>query len=311
MKTTDLLVVLGPTASGKTKLAAHLAYAFKSAILSADSRQVYKNMNIGTGKDYEDYTVNGKPIAHYLIDMVEAGEKYNLSRYLQDFTKTYTMLRNKNIIPILCGGTGLYIQAAISNFQYSNVPKNYSIIADLGEFSHKELIQKFTALPQNAYTAIADLSTKKRCLRAIEIATHLNTQATELPTSSAINSFIIGIKPTRENRINRIKIRLKSRLETGLIEEVKNLLQQGITHELLRYYGLEYKFISMYLTNELTKTAMEEKLATAIMQYAKRQMTYFRKMEKDGLNIHWIDGDLPFEEQLHQSKECIQQTLKY
>lgn len=148
-------------------------------------------------------------------------------------------------------------------------------------------------------------------MRAIEIATHLNTQATELPTSSAINSFIIGIKPTRENRINRIKIRLKSRLETGLIEEVKNLLQQGITHELLRYYGLEYKFISMYLTNELTKTAMEEKLATAIMQYAKRQMTYFRKMEKDGLNIHWIDGDLPFEEQLRQSKECIQQTLKY
>lgn len=309
-ETPNIIVILGPTASGKTRLAAHLAYTLKTEVISADSRQVYKHMNIGTGKDYDVYVVNNVSIPYHLIDIVEPGSKYNIHQFITDFNTCFSQLQTQKKTPILCGGTGLYIQAVLSNFEYTAVPKNENLLQQLTPLSHEELIVYFNQLPQNAYSHLADLSTHKRCLRAIEISTYLLTNNIDFSTSpTTLNPLIIGLNPKRETRILRIEKRLKQRLNSGLIEEVEALLNSGITHDQLRYYGLEYKFVSMYLAGELTKTELEQQLQTAINQFAKRQMTYFRKMERDGIHINWIDGDLPFEQQVKEASQLIKSKL--
>lgn len=308
-KKPNIIVLLGPTAGGKTRLAAHLAHAFVTDVISADSRQVYKQMNIGTGKDYADYLVNGTQIPYHLIDIIEPGLAYNVHQFISDFNACINNLNAQNKIPILCGGTGMYIQAVLSNYQFSAIPKNEDLVKKLMSLSHQELIDYFKQIPPNAYTTVADLSTHKRCVRAIEISTYLVNNTTSIKSSTQYTPLIIGLNPSRETRVKKIENRLKQRLNNGLIEEVEQLLKQGLTHEQLRYYGLEYKFVSMYLTGELTKPELETKLQIAINQFAKRQMTYFRKMEKDGFKIHWIDGDLPFEQQLAKATELIKSKL--
>lgn len=305
----NIIVVLGPTASGKTRLAAHLAYHLNSEVISADSRQVYKHMDIGTGKDYADYIVHNKTIPCHLIDLVEPGSKYHLYQYQQDFRSCFDQLQKTGKTPILCGGTGLYLQAVLSDFQFSSIPKNESLVESLQHQTHDELMNYFHQMPTTAYTNIADLSTHKRCLRAIEINAFLLTSPVDFSTSTPIQPLIIGIHPSREVRRARIEARLKNRLSNGLIEEVESLLTRGVTHDELRYYGLEYKFVSLYLCGELTKIELEEQLQIAIQQFAKRQMTYFRKMERDGFSIHWLDGNQSSDELLQQSLQLIKSNL--
>lgn len=304
----NLIVILGPTASGKTKLAAQLAYTLQTDIISADSRQVYKYMNIGTGKDYDDYVVNNQTINYHLLDIIEPGQKYNVSLFMQDFFTAFNQLNQQGKTPILCGGTGLYIQAVLSNFEYANVPINEVLRMELINQTHQNLITHFNHLPQNAYTQKADLSTHKRTIRAIEIAEYITTNSHTPPNNPTIIPLIIGINPTIKLRNARIDFRLAQRLQQGMIEEVEMLLQKGVTHHDLVYYGLEYKFISEYLRNMISLTELENKLGIAIHQYAKRQMTYFRKMEKDGFTINWIDGELTTKQQAEIAMQIIGQA---
>jgi tRNA dimethylallyltransferase len=304
----NLIVILGPTASGKTKLAAQLANTLKTDIISADSRQVYKYMNIGTGKDYDDYVVNNQTIHYHLIDIIEPGQKYNVSQFMHDFFEVFHQLNQPNKTPILCGGTGLYIQSVLSNFEYTNVPVNEKIRAELITQTHENLIAHFNDLPQNAFTHKADISTHKRTIRAIEIATFITTNSYTPPNNPTISPLIIGINPSIKTRNKRIDFRLAQRLQQGMIAEVEMLLQKGVTHEDLVYYGLEYKFISEYIRNMISITELEKKLCIAIHQYAKRQMTYFRKMEKDGFTINWIDGELTTQQQTEIALQIIGQA---
>ncbi len=305
----NIIVILGPTASGKTKLAAHLAYQLNSEVISADSRQVYKHMDIGTGKDYADYIIHDTPISYHLIDLVEPGSKYHLHQYQQDFSVCFNRLQEEGKTPILCGGTGLYLQAVLNDFKFSGVPKNDPLVQSISGLSHEELIHYFNQMAVTSYTTLADLSTHKRCLRAIEINNYLLHHDFNPSSSTSIQPLIIGINPSREIRNKRIEIRLKNRLSNGLIEEVESLLAKGLTHDELRYYGLEYKFVSMYLCDELSKNELEERLKIAIHQFAKRQMTYFRKMERDGFQIYWLNGDEPFEVLLQQALQFIKSNL--
>ena len=304
----NLIVILGPTASGKTKLATQLAYALKTDIISADSRQVYRYMNIGTGKDYDDYVVNNQPINYHLLDIIEPGHKYNVSLFMNDFFAVFNQLNQQNKTPILCGGTGLYIQAVLSNFEYTNVPINETLRRELITQTHPALITHFNHLPQNAYTHKADLSTHKRTIRAIEIGTFITHNNYTPPNYPTITPLLIGIKPIPKKRNERIDLRLTQRLQQGMIAEVEMLLRKGITHEDLVYYGLEYKFISEYLRKLISITELEVKLSIAIHQYAKRQMTYFRKMEKDGFIINWIDGELTTQQQAEIAMQIIGQA---
>ncbi len=296
----NLIVILGPTACGKTKLAAQLAYATKAALISADSRQVYKRMNIGTGKDYEDYLVNNQPIPYYLIDIIEPGERYNLHQFRTDFFAMFTQLQAQNILPILCGGTGLYIDSVLRNLTYAGVPNNYPLRTEISNKSHEELIAFFNQMPVTNFTNKADLSTQKRTIRAIEINHYLINNHFETPIEPIIKPIIIGLDIDKEIRKERITNRLNHRLQNGLIEEVKNLLNEGITHQQLQYYGLEYKFISQHLLGLMSEEALQELLNVAIHQFSKRQMTFFRKMEKDGLKINWIDATQDTAQQLQQ-----------
>jgi tRNA dimethylallyltransferase len=298
--TYNLIVILGPTACGKTKLAAALAHQLHSHIISADSRQVYKRMNIGTGKDYEDYVINNQPIPHHLIDILEPGERYNLHEFMRDFFATFKQLQEQHITPILCGGTGLYIDSVLRNLTYASVPNNHDLRKTIAHLTHPELIAHFNKMPLTDFTTKADLSTLKRAIRAIEINHYLKQYTFKAEVTPDIKPIIIGLDVSKELRRARITQRLQHRLKNGLIEEVEQLLKDGITHEQLQYYGLEYKFISQYLLGLMSDEALEELLNVAIQQFAKRQMTYFRKMEKDGQMIHWIDASVNTNEQLNQ-----------
>ncbi len=301
----NILTILGATASGKTKLAVRVAAALNGEIISADSRQVYRHLNIGTGKDYEDYFFNSTQIPHHLIDIVEPTEKYNVHQFQKDFQSAFSEISNKGKLPILCGGTGLYIDAVLKNHEYTAVPVNENLRDELAKKSLQELQQIFHSLPETSYTNIADLSTAKRTIRAIEISNWLQKNFLQKISTSALASTIIGIDVPREMRRKNIEQRLKTRIEQGLIEEVENLLHNGISQEQLIYFGLEYKFVTQFLTGNFTKEEMTEKLTIAIQQFAKRQMTYFRKMEKDGCVIHWIDGTLPLEKQVQKALAII------
>ena len=317
-----MITILGPTASGKTPLAAALAHEIGGEIISADSRQVYRRMDIGTGKDLEDYTVQGsglkvqglsqepltvtrepKTIPYHLIDIVEPGTKYNLFQYQQDFFDAYRQIVERGVTPILCGGTGLYIEAVLKGYKLSPVPQNQELRQRLEGKSLEELTELLRTLKAQNGSVMhntTDVDSCQRAIRAIEIEEynlHTPTPKRELPP---VDSLIIGVDIDREERRQKITKRLKQRLENGMVEEVKGLLDEGIPAEDLIYYGLEYKFLTEYITGQLTYDEMFKQLEIAIHQFAKRQMTWFRGMERRGFTIHWIDALQPMEEKVKE-----------
>ena len=298
-----MITILGPTASGKTPVAARLAAEIGGEIISADSRQVYRRMDIGTGKDLADYNVDGHQIPYHLIDICEPGTKYNLFEYQQDFFDVYEAIQSRGVVPILCGGTGLYIEAVLKGYKLSPVPQNQELRDSLEGKSLEELTQMLTELKakngSNMHNT-TDVDSCQRAIRAIEIETY-NLQypmpKRELPP---VYSLIIGIDIDRELRREKITSRLKTRLEQGMVEEVKALLDEGIPADDLIYYGLEYKFLTEYIVGKLSYDEMFSRLEIAIHQFAKRQMTWFRGMERRGFTIHWIDATLPMDEKVQK-----------
>lgn len=292
----DLLVLTGPTASGKTALAAAVACRLGSEIISADSRQVYRGMDIGTGKDYADYTVNGKKIPVHLIDIVDPGYKYNVFEYQRDFLRVYNDIRDRGIMPVVCGGSGLYIESIIRGYKLIEVPPDKELrkeleTKDMGELT--SILESFRKLHNTT-----DIDTKKRVIRAIEIEKYyLQHQVGDI-AFPVLRSLVMGVRFDRESRRERISQRLKERLSKGMIEEVKGLLDNGAEVETLVYYGLEYKYITLYITGRISYETMYRSLEIAIHRYAKRQMTWFRGMERRGIKIHWLDGDLPTEDKV-------------
>ena len=295
--------MLGPTASGKTAFAARLAHRLGGEIISADSRQVYKNMDIGTGKDYQDYIIEGQTVPYHLIDIVNAGEEYNVFEFQKDFARVFQEIHDRNSFPIMCGGTGLYIDSVLNSYKLIQVPANNNLRERLAKKSMDELIEIFRNFrnPHN----ITDTDHRKRLIRAIEIETFYTESSASEESFPVINGIIFGIQIDRYERRRKISERLRSRLENGMIEEVQKLMQSGISEEKLVYYGLEYKFISWFLTGKISKEEMVEKLNTAIHQFAKRQMTWFRKMEREGMKILWIDTQLPDAEKIDLALQHI------
>ena len=291
MPAIDLIAILGPTASGKTTLAAALAAALDTEIISADSRQVYRRMDLGTGKDLSDYVVNGKAVPYHLIDIAEPGTKYNVFEYQRDFLQAYEDIRGRGHTPIVCGGTGLYLESVLSGYRLLPVPENPSLRAALAGKSLEEL----TALLKTYKTLhnTTDVDTPKRAIRAIEIEEYYRHAPAEERPFPHLTSLLIGVDISREERRARISRRLQQRLEQGMVDEVSQLLDEGIAPEDLTYYGLEYKFLTLYVTGQLSYNEMVRQLETAIHQFAKRQMTWFRGMERRGFHIHWIDASLP------------------
>jgi tRNA dimethylallyltransferase len=285
-----LLIVLGPTASGKTRLAIRLAERLGAEIISADSRQVFKGMDIGTGKDLDEYAINGKNIPHHLINIKEAGEKYNVNEFKEDFYTFFDELTEKGVLPILCGGTGMYIHSLLQNQEYTSIPNNHQLRETLSVVSIEHLRERLNTYPLE-YTRHADLSSHKRLLRAVEVAEFLMHNRLEPVIRKEISATVIGLNPERSLRRANIMARLESRIQQGLIEEVANLRAKGLSDEMLTYYGLEYKFVGEYLQGAYGIDELKERLGTAICQFAKRQMTFFRKMEKDGVKIHWFNSD--------------------
>lgn len=296
MNSIDTITVLGPTATGKTTFAVYLAKCLNTEIISADSRQVYKGMDIGTGKDLKEFIVDNQLIKHHLIDIVEAGEKYNVYQYQNDFLKIYKALREKQKIPILCGGTGLYIEAVLKGYKLIHVPVNEKLRKDLEKKSLAELAQLLAKMKKMHNTS--DIDTKKRAIRSLEIEFFYKNNPRINLNYPQINSLIFGINYERDEVKKRITQRLKQRLEEGMVQEVKVLLDKGIPFETLEYYGLEYKFLSQFLQKKLSYDEMFRKLNIAIHQFSKRQMTWFRKMERNGFAIHWIDGKLAMESKI-------------
>lgn len=294
----NLITVLGPTAGGKTSLAANLAHILNGEIISADSRQVYKGMDIGTGKDIADYSVDGKTVPFHLIDIVDAGYKYNVYEFHRDFIKVFNDIKSRNKLPVLCGGSGMYIEAVLKGYKLINVPVNDELRLQLAEKTEEELIGMLESIKKLHNKT--DIDTRKRMIRAIEIEIYYESNPMPVNDFPEINSLIIGLKFDRQSQRRRITQRLKQRFDEGMIDEVKSLLSKGLTAEDILYYGLEYKYITQHITGELTFDEMFAKLETAIHQFAKRQMTWFRKMERDGVKIHWLDGYASMQEKLER-----------
>lgn len=292
----DLISVIGPTAVGKTALAARLADRINGEIISADSRQVYRGMNLGTGKDYGDYVVNGKSIPYHLIDIVDAGYKYSVFEYQTDFLRVYDDIRGRKRMPILCGGTGMYIEAVVNGYKLLKVPFNETLRSHLETKSDEELNTILASLKKLHNRSDSD--TRKRLIRAIEIETYQNEHQAEVEDYPEIRNVYFGVAVDRETRRHRITERLHARLKQGMIEEVQSLIDSGVPVDTLLFYGLEYKLIAKHLVGELTYDEMVRELNAAIHQFAKRQMTWFRKMEREGNSIIWIDGLLPMEQKL-------------
>ena len=281
-----LITILGPTASGKTGVAVRLAEKLDAEIISADSRQVYRRMNLGTGKDLEEYVVNGKNIPHHLIDIVEPGTKYNVFQYQQDFLKAYEKINERNKRIIVCGGSGLYLESILRSYRLSPVPQNPELRQSL-EGKTLEELTKLLATYKTLHNT-TDVDTPARAIRAIEIAEHNARHPLPEREFPELTSYNIGIQVDRETRRQRITARLKKRLDEGMLEEIKQLLQEGIPAEDLIYYGLEYKYLTLHVIGQLTFEEMFSQLEIAIHQFAKRQMTWFRGMERRGIEIHWM-----------------------
>lgn len=294
----DMIVVLGPTACGKTALATQLAYRLNAEIISADSRQIYRRMDIGTGKDLSDYVVNGKKIPYHLIDIAEPGYKYNLFEYQRDFLKAYGDIKQRGVMPILCGGTGLYLESVLKGYKMMPVPQNEELRRQLEGKTLEELTQILSTYKTLHNTT--DVDTAKRAIRAIEIQEYYREHPQEFVDFPEINSLIIGVNIDRELRREKISKRLCDRLKEGMVDEVRAILDSGVSAEDMIYYGLEYKYLTNYIIGNLTYEEMVAELEIAIHQFAKRQMTWFRGMERRGFTIHWIDSQLAMENKLNE-----------
>lgn len=303
-----MITILGPTASGKTALAARLAADLDTEIISADSRQVYRGMDIGTGKDLDDYTVGGRHVPYHLIDIVEPGTKYNVFEYQKDFLKAYEDITARGLTPIFCGGTGLYLEAILKGYRLLPVPEDKVLRAELEQKSLAELtemLRKLKAENGSVMHNTTDVDTVKRAARAIEIELYYKHAPVEERPFPRIDYIIIGVSVDREERRRRITRRLRQRLAGGMIDEVRSLLNRGIPAEDLIYYGLEYKYVTEYVVGKLSYDEMERSLEIAIHQFAKRQMTWFRGMERRGFTINWLDAALPMDENVARIKEMI------
>ena len=301
----DLIAILGPTASGKTQFAAALASRLDTEIISADSRQIYKEMKLGTGKDLADYTVNGKQIPYHLIDIAEPGYKYNVFEYQRDFLKAYETVRLKGKLPIMCGGTGMYLESVLKGYRLLPVPENPELRARLNGKSLDELTEILKQYKTLHNTT--DVDTAKRAIRAIEIEEYYAHTPVDERAFPQLNSLIVGIDIDRELRREKITRRLQQRLEEGMVEEVRDLIKKGIKPEDLIYYGLEYKYLTLYVIGELTYEQMFHDLEIAIHQFAKRQMTWFRGMERRGFTIHWMNAQWSMEEKIAFVTQLIEQ----
>ena len=306
MSSYDLMTILGPTASGKTSLATALADKLNAEIISADSRQVYCGMDIGTGKDLADYTINGKHIPYHLIDIVKPGYKYNVFEYQRDFLSAYNDIRQRGKFPILCGGTGLYIESVLKGYRLLPVPENPELRTRLSGMTLEEL----TALLRTYKTLhnTTDVDTPKRAIRAIEIEEYYRTAPVSERSFPRLESLIVGVSIDRDLRREKITRRLRQRLDEGMVDEVRQLLDKGLTPDDLIYYGLEYKYITLHVIGQLSFDDMFTRLETAIHQFAKRQMTWFRGMERRGFVIHWVDASLPMEEKIDFIRQKLQEN---
>lgn len=296
MKQFNLITILGATATGKTEIAARLAKEINGEVISADSRQVYRNMDIGTGKDLSDYIINGIKIPYHLIDIVDAGYEYNVFEYQRDFINVFNEITQRGVTPVLCGGSGMYIEAVLKGYKLINVPVDDELRKSLTNKPLEELRKILSSYKVLHNTS--DVDTIKRAVRAIEIEEYYKDHPEIDISYPSINSLIIGIYFDRETRRERITKRLKNRLENGMIQEVQGLLSMGVKKETLIYYGLEYKYITQYLNGEIDYKTMFSRLEVAIHQFSKRQMTWFRHMEKNGFKINWIDGTIPTEKKI-------------
>lgn len=300
----DMLAVVGPTACGKTSLAVDIALAIEgSEIISADSRQVYRGMDIGTGKDVAEYTRGGITVPSHLLDIVDAGEKYNLFEYQRDFLTAYDSIVQRGGFPIVCGGSGLYVESVLKGYRLLPVPENVALRAELEEKSLEELtaiLAGYRSLHNNT-----DTDSKKRAIRAIEIEEYYRNCPVEERSFPQIKALTVGVQVEREVRRQRISRRLRERLDAGMVDEVRRLLDSGIAPEQLIYYGLEYKFLTQYVIGEIGYDEMVNGLEIAIHQFAKRQMTWFRGMEKRGVEIHWLDASRPVDELMEQIKGLL------
>lgn len=303
-----MITILGPTASGKTDIATHLAAELSAEIISADSRQVYRRMDIGTGKDLADYVVDGKPVPYHLIDIVEPGTKYNLFEYQRDFLEAYNDIRSRGKNVILCGGTGLYIESVLKGYRLIPVPENKELRHKLEGKSLLELtsiLERLKAENNSNMHNSTDVDTSKRAIRAIEIEMAYKEAHIEERTFPKIDNVIIGVGIDRDLRRMKITRRLDQRLHDGMVDEVKSLLDSGIPADDLIYYGLEYKFVTEYILGKSTFEEMHRSLEIAIHQFAKRQMTWFRGMERRGFTIHWIDAADSMEEKINEIKKVL------
>lgn len=303
MSDIDLIAIIGPTASGKTSLATALAYDLDSEIISGDSRQVYRGMDIGTGKDLEDYVVEGRQIPYHLIDIVEPGYKYNVFEYQRDFLKAYEDICRRGKLPILCGGTGMYVESVLKGYRLLPVPENPALRERLSGKSLDELTAILSTYKKLHNST--DVDTVKRAVRAIEIEEYYRQTPVQEREFPHLKSLIIGVSIDRDLRRKKISERLRERLDAGMVEEVRGLLGRGIAPEDLIYYGLEYKYLTLYVTGQMTHAEMVHDLEIAIHQFAKRQMTWFRGMERRGFNIHWIDACLPLTDKLERIKTLL------
>ena len=303
MTNTDLITILGPTASGKTTFATNLAARLDSEIISGDSRQVYRRMDIGTGKDLADYEVDGKKIPYHLIDIAEPGYKYNVFEFQRDFLNAYQDISERGKTPILCGGTGLYIESVLKGYKLLPVPENKELRERLQNYSLTELTEMLKSYKTLHNTT--DVDTVKRAIRAIEIEEYYQSQPKDVSAFPQINSVIIGVDIDREERRRKISARLRSRLDEGMVDEVRAILDSGVSPEDMIYYGLEYKYLTNYIIGNLTYEQMVGELEIAIHQFAKRQMTWFRGMERRGLKINWMDASMPMQEKIDWAMEIL------
>ncbi len=307
MEQYNLVTVLGPTACGKTTLAVALAHRLHTGVISADSRQVYRSMDLGTGKDLDEYVYQGCQVPYHLIDIVDAGYKYNVFEYQRDFLKVYEALRADGQLPVLCGGTGMYLESVLRGYRLVEVPENKELRESLAGKSLEELTAILSAYKQLHNTT--DVDTAKRAIRAIEIEEYYRTSDAHVREFPDIKSLTIGLDVSREVRRERISRRLRERLDQGMVDEVRSILATGVAPEDLIYYGLEYKYLTLYIIGELSYEEMVRQLEIAIHQFAKRQMTYFRGMERRGVPIHWIDAMLPTEEKVDLIEHLLRQNM--
>lgn len=299
----DMLAVVGPTACGKTSLAVELALALHGEVLSADSRQVYRGMDIGTGKDLNEYMRDGVAVPVHMVDIVDAGEKYNLFEFQRDFLHAYEKIRSKGSLPIMCGGSGMYVESVLRGYRLIPVPENTALRNELANKTLDELtaiLATYKKLHNNT-----DTDTVKRAIRAIEIEEYYKKIPVGEREFPKIRTLTVGLDVSREVRRERISRRLRARMEQGLVEEVERLLASGLTAEQLIYYGLEYKFVTLYIKGELTRKQMIDELEIAIHQFAKRQMTWFRGMERRGIDVKWVDTTQPMSSQVEIIKQWL------